>query len=124
MTPQRTHAKATRGTGTVCGADDAPVTHIAETRHLVTCPDCLALADEESTSNHATCGDPRIITMLRGVVHGRSFKIDNVTVDPTTAQAILTVYDAVNKTNRAKLAALRIDQMATVAWQVLTPKRS
>jgi hypothetical protein len=58
---------------------------------------------------------------LREVKRGAFRKIDGVVVDATTAAAILTVYDALNPATRAKLAAMRIDRMAEVAWRLLRP---
>ena len=46
-------------------------------------------------------------------------KIDGVIVDVLTANAILTVYDAINETNKAKFIKLPIDKMASVAWSIL-----
>lgn len=42
--------------------------------------------------------------------------IDGVLVDATTANAIMTVYDALNDQNKEKMASLSITKMAKVAW--------
>jgi hypothetical protein len=115
------HAKAVHHTGPVCGADDGPLTRVTEDPHLVTCPDCPDLAWIEALPDDATAGDPRVIEPLREAARGAFRKIDGVVVDATTAAAILTVYDACKPTSRAKLAALRIDRMAEVAWRLLRP---
>ena len=119
--PPYTHAKATHHAGAVCGADDVPLTRVTEDPHLVTCFDCPDLVWIDALPDDATAGDPRVIEVLREVVHGQFRKIDGVVVDGTTAAAILTVYDAVKPATRAKLAALRIDRMADVAWRLLRP---
>ena len=116
-----THAKAVHHSGPVCGADDGPLTRVTEDPHLVTCPDCPDLAWIEALPDDATAGDPRVIELLREAARGAFRKIDGVVVDATTAAAILTVYDALRPTSRAKLAVLRIDRMAAVAWRLLRP---
>ncbi|MFI6242801.1 hypothetical protein ACIBEF_23285 [Micromonospora sp. NPDC050795] len=121
--PALTHAKARRQMRPVCGTDDVPLSRITEDPHLVTCPDCEGLADIDTLPDDATAGDPRVIELLREAKGGACRKIDGVLVDATTAAAILTVYDAIKPATRAKLAALRIDRMAQVAWKVLRPSR-
>ena len=116
-----THAKAVHHPGPVCGADDGPVTRVTEDPHAVTCPDCPDLAWIEALPDDATAGDPRVIELLREAARGAFRKIDGVVVDGTTAAVILTVYDALKPATRAKLAALRIDRMAEVAWRLLRP---
>ncbi|WBB53864.1 hypothetical protein [Verrucosispora sp. WMMD573] len=118
-----THAKARRRMGPVCGAADVPLSRVTEDPHLVTCPDCEGLADIDALPDDATAGDPQAIELLREAKRGNCRKIDGVLVDATTAAAILTVYDALKPPTRAKLAALRIDHMAQVAWKVLSPPR-
>jgi hypothetical protein len=117
-----THAKAVHHPGPVCGADDGPITRLTEDGHLVTCPDCPNLAEIEALPDDATAGDPRVIELLREAAHGQWRKIDGVVVDMTTAAAILTVYHALKPGTRAKLAAMRIDRMADVAWRLLRPR--
>jgi hypothetical protein len=119
--PAYTHAKAVHHTGAVCGANDGPLTRITEDPHLVDCPDCPDLAWIEALPDDASAGDPRVIELLREVKRGAFRKIDGVVVDATTTAAILTVYDALKPATRAKLAALRIDRMAEVAWRLLRP---
>jgi hypothetical protein len=115
------HAKAVHHSGPVCGADDGPVTRVSEDLHLVCCPECRDLAWIEALPDDASAGDPRVIEVLREAARGSFRKIDGVVVDATTAAAILTVYDALKPVTRAKLAALRIDRMAAVAWRLLRP---
>jgi hypothetical protein len=119
--PVYTHAKAVHHAGPVCGADDGPITRATEDPHSVTCPDCPDLAWIEALPDDATAGDPRVIELLREAKRGAFRKIDGVVVDATTAAAILTVYDALKPATRAKLAAMRIDRMAAVAWRLLRP---
>jgi hypothetical protein len=120
--PPFIHEKAPRRGWPRCGAADVPPSHITEDTHLVTCPDCETAAEIETIPDDATAGDPRVIELLREAKLGTSRKIDGVIVDPITAAAILTVYDAIKPATRTKLAALPIHQMAQVAWQVLRPK--
>jgi len=119
--PVYTHAKAVHHAGPVCGADDGPITRVTDDPHLITCPDCPDLAWIEALPDDATAGDPRVIELLREAKRGAFRKIDGVVVDATTAAAILTVYDALKPATRARLAALRIDRMAQVAWRLLRP---
>lgn len=57
---------------------------------------------------------------LRQIVKEHQYqKIEGVLVDVVTANAILTIYDAINETNKAKFIALPIDKMASVAWKFL-----
>ncbi|WP_433530264.1 hypothetical protein ACQPYA_29500 [Micromonospora sp. CA-263727] len=120
--PILTHGKARRRIGPICGAADVPSGRVTEDPHLVTCPDCEGLAEIDALPDDATAGDPRVIELLREAKRGNCRKIDGVVVDATTAGAILTVYDALTPATRAKLAALRIDRMAHVAWKVLRPR--
>ncbi|WFE27637.1 hypothetical protein O7623_00030 [Solwaraspora sp. WMMD791] len=117
-----THAKSIRHPRPVCGLDNGPLTRVTEDHHLVTCPDCQELADIDALPDDATAGDPRVIEVLREAMRGATRKIDGVVVDPTTAAAILTVYDAAKPATRAKLAALPLHRMAQVAWRVLRPR--
>jgi len=119
--PALTHAKALHHLGPVCGADEQPLTRVTEDPHLVTCLDCPDLAWIEALPDDASAGNPRVIELLREAARGHTCKIDGVIVDATTATAILTVHDAVKPATRTKLAALRIDQMTQLAWQVLRP---
>lgn len=57
---------------------------------------------------------------LRRIIENYQYeKIDGVIVDAMTADAIITIYDAVNETNKAKFIALPIEKMAKVAWQLV-----
>jgi len=120
--PAYTHAKAVHHPGPVCGAEDGPITRVTEDPHLVTCPECPDQAWIEALPDDAAAGDPRVIELLRQAKGGAFRKIDGVVVDATTAAAILTVYNALRPDTRARLAALRIDRMAQVAWRLLRPR--
>lgn len=119
MTVRWMHARSTRHPGAVCGTDDGPNPRVTDEPHLVTCPDCPNAAENETISDHATTGDPHVIDMLREAKAGHSRKIDNVFVDATTANAILTVYDAATAKTRAKIASLPMTIMVSFAWRVL-----
>lgn len=119
MTPGYTHAKAVRSLGTVCGADDGPLTRITEDPHSVDCPDCPDLAEIEAMPDDATSGAPAIIATLREVRAGQWRKIDGVVLDMSTANVILTVYEAAGETGRAKLVAMPMAQMAAVCWRIV-----
>ena len=117
-----THAQAVHRPGAVCGADDEPTTKASDDPQKVDCPDGIGWADIEALPDDATQGDPRVIELLRQAAGGAFRKIDGVPVDATTATAILTVYQAANPTTRTKIAAMRIDRMAALAWRILRPR--
>jgi hypothetical protein len=116
-----THGRSTRHDGAVCGVDDGPDTRVTDEAHLVTCPDCPDAAENESIPDDATTGDPRVMDMLREAKAGNAHKIGGVFVDATTANAILTVYDAATPQTQVKIASLPIAIMASFAWRVLSP---
>ncbi|MER7273513.1 hypothetical protein ABT369_03555 [Dactylosporangium sp. NPDC000244] len=119
MTPGYTHMKAVRSVGPVCGADDGPLTRITEDPHCVTCPDCPDLAEIEAMPDDATSGGPEIINVLRAARSGQWRKVDGVVLDMSTANVILTVYEAAGEAGRAKLVALPIAKMAAVCWRIV-----
>jgi hypothetical protein len=119
VTARFTHGRSTRHRGAVCGADDGPGTRVTDEAHLVTCPDCPDAADLETVPDDATTGGSNIIAMLRDAKAGHTRKIDGVIVDATTANAILTVYDAATPKTQVKIASLPIAIMASFAWRVL-----
>ena len=122
MTRASIHAQAARRPGALCGAEEGPLTRITTDPALVTCPDCDPVtAQIDALPDDAVAGDPAVIGMLRDVAAGAWRKIDGVVVDATTATAILSVYDALNDANKTRLAALRIDRMAQLAWKVVRP---
>jgi len=121
MTARWTHGRSTRHPGAACGTDDGPGTRVTDEPHLITCPDCPDAAANEAIPDDATTGDPNVIVMLREAKAGHSRKIDGVFVDATTANAILTVYDAATPKTQAKIASLPIAIMASFAWRVLRP---
>lgn len=119
--PVFTHATSVHHPGPVCGADDGPLTRITNDPHLVSCDDCPELVEIDALPDDATAGDPHVIEVLREAARGAFRTIDGVVVDGTTAAAILTVYAACKPATRARLAALRLDRMAAVAWRILRP---
>lgn len=121
MTARFTHGRSTRHRGAVCGADNPAGTRVTDEAHLVTCPDCPDAADLEAVPDDATTGDPHVIAMLREAQAGHTRKISGVIVDATTANAILTIYDAAAPKTRVKIASLPIAIMASFAWRVLNP---
>lgn len=61
-----------------------------------------------------------IIDACRAIMAAQQYaKINGHMVDLFTASAIVKVYDAVNDANKAKLAALPIARIASIAFQVL-----
>ena len=58
---------------------------------------------------------------LRQIVNEHQYrKIDGVLVDVVTANAILTIYDAMKKEeNKEKYLSMDIRKMANVAWQLI-----
>ncbi|GAA3950727.1 hypothetical protein [Actinoplanes auranticolor] len=121
MTARWTYGRSTRHDGAVCGTDDGPRTRITDEPHLVTCPDCPDAAENETIPDDATTDDEHVIDMLREAKAGNARKIGGVIVDATTANAILTVYDAATPKTQAKIASLPIAIMASFAWRVLNP---
>ena len=63
--------------------------------------------------------DERIDAIRRIVTEHQYAKVDGVTVDATTASAIVAVFDALNTENRARFADLPIRKMAAVAWKLV-----
>ena len=120
MTARWTHGRSTRHPGAVCGTDDGPDARVTDEPNLVTCPDCPDAAENEAIPDDATTGDPHVIVMLREAKAGHRRKIGGVVVDATTANAILTVYDAVTPKTQAKIASLPITIMASFAWRILS----
>lgn len=120
MTPRWTHGRSVNHSGPVCGADDGPNPLITDEPHLVNCPDCPDAAENESIPDDAANGDPNVIDLLREAREGHARKIGGVFVDATTANAILTVYDAATPKTQAKIATLPITIMASFAWNVLS----
>jgi len=43
--------------------------------------------------------------------------IDNILIDAQTANAIITVYDALNETNKEKVLFISIEKFAKFAWK-------
>ena len=121
MTRGWAHGRSARHEAAVCGADDGPDTRVTDEAHLVTFPDCPDAAENEAIPDDATTGDPHVIDMLREAKAGNARKIGGVFVDATTANAILTVYDAATPKTQAKIASLPIAIMASFAWRVLNP---
>ncbi len=61
-----------------------------------------------------------IIDACRSIVAESQYaKINGHMVDVFTASAIVKVYDAVNDANKAKLAALPVARMASIAFKLL-----
>lgn len=55
---------------------------------------------------------------IRGIVeHHQHGSVDGVRMDATTAHAVLTVYDHLGETNRAKLLAMPVHKMVDVSWK-------
>ncbi len=121
MTARFTHGRSTRHRGAVCGVDDGPEARVTDEAHLVTCPDCPDAADLEAVPDDASTGDSHVIVMLREAKAGHTRKIGGVIVDATTANAILTVYDAATPKTQVKIASLPIAIMASFAWRALNP---
>ena len=62
---------------------------------------------------------PANIRALRSIVAtGQYGEAGGMTVDRTTAAAILAVYDALSKANRVRYASFGIARMADMAWKL------
>ncbi|GIF16866.1 hypothetical protein [Actinoplanes teichomyceticus] len=114
-----THGRSARHTGAVCGSDDGPDTRITDEPSLVTCPDCPDAAEIELVPDNAVTEDPHIMQTLREARDGHTRKIDGVIVDATTADAILTVYEAATPRTQTKIASLPLTLMTRLAWAIL-----
>lgn len=77
------------------------------------------------TRKHGTVetvpGNPtdRIAAIRRVVTEKKYAKIDGSMVDAVTANAICTVYDALNPEHQAKFAGYPAPTMATIAWKLI-----
>ncbi len=68
----------------------------------------------------ATKDGDQIIAACRSIVANSQYeKINGTMVDLFTASAIVKVYDACNETNQAKLKALPVARIASIAMQLL-----
>lgn len=65
-------------------------------------------------------GDAIIAACRSIVANGQYEKINGHMVDLFTASAIVKIYDAVNDANKAKLKALPIARIASIAFKVLS----
>lgn len=71
-------------------------------------------------------GGAHIIEICRAVVANHAAKtIDGVLMDAQSANAIITVYDALSARNQAKYAAMtNVVRMGEIAWESLARARS
>ena len=118
MNTNFTHGCSTRHDGAVCGADGAG-TRVTDEPSLVTCPDCPDAAEIELLPDDAVTGDPHIMQAIREARDGQTRKIDGVFVDATTAEAIITVYEAATPRTQTKIASLPLTLMTRLAWDIL-----
>jgi hypothetical protein len=121
MNTNFTHGRSTRHGGAVCGAD-GPGTRVTDEPSLVTCPDCPDAAESELLPDDAVTGDPHIMQAIREARDGQTRKIDGVFVDATTAEAIITVYEAATPRTQTKIASLPLTLMTRLAWDILRTK--
>ncbi len=62
-----------------------------------------------------------IIDQLRQIVEKKSMaRIQGSVVDMQSANAVITVYDAINDVNKQKLAAMKVKKMISVSWSILS----
>jgi hypothetical protein len=60
------------------------------------------------------------INAIKSVVDNKSYaKIDGTMIDLTTAHVIMTVYNAINDTNKAKFANMPAGKMGTIAYGLI-----
>jgi hypothetical protein len=118
MNTNFTHGRSTLHDGAVCGAD-GPGTRVTDEPSLVTCPDCPDAAEIELLPDDAVTGDPHIMRAIREARDGHTRKIDGVFVDATTAEAIITVYEAATPRTQTKIASLPLTLMTRLAWDIL-----
>ena len=72
---------------------------------------------------HPTVGTDRVDALRRIVAEGQYAQVDGVRVDLFTASAILTVYDALSASNRARYAAFPVLTMARLAFRLASDAR-
>lgn len=62
-----------------------------------------------------------IIDQFRNIVEDRAIgKVNGELIDVTSAHAVVTVYDAINSTARAKFVTLSPRKMVMVAWKLVS----
>ena len=76
----------------------------------------------EQGTQETICGDNwvhRIFCINRILENHQYEKIDGTMIDATTAQAIVTVYNALSLENRIKFASMSAGKMGDVAWKLI-----
>lgn len=78
-------------------------------------------ADAQSWPNVKCPTDPEAkIALVRDILDKRGAqKVDGIFIDMQTANAIITVYDALNDKNKAKMASFHIARMGKIAWDLM-----
>jgi hypothetical protein len=63
--------------------------------------------------------DPPIIAALRKIVRERqAAKVQGKTIDMSSANIVIQVYDALNSTNQKKMAGMKVGPMVNLAWKL------
>jgi hypothetical protein len=66
---------------------------------------------------------PKTIEAIRAIRDNHEAKvIDGVLVDANTANAIVTVHDAISPENQKRMLQCSIVRMSNIAWKAVTPK--
>jgi len=79
----------------------------------------------ERTREHGTIetlaqsGNERISAIRRILERKQYEKVDGSMIDLMTAQAIVTVHDALSVENQAKFVGMPAGRMATIAWKLV-----
>jgi len=74
----------------------------------------------EKIANSLVAKESKKIETLRRILKEHQYeKIDGVIVDATTANAIITVYDALNSKFKKRFENEKIKQMASIAWSLM-----
>lgn len=129
MTTDATHFGVSQDAAAACGRRAVVVT--GDPR-AVTCQHCRESEDFTSAWEmvevieslpEASETEPDVITALRKAVANFSMvKWDGIAIDIQSANAVVTVYDALNDASKAKLAAMPVDRMALIAWKLISSK--
>jgi hypothetical protein len=77
-------------------------------------------AEEFNAQSHTKRPDLPKIEQFRAIVEARSYaEIDGIVIDMQSANAVCTVYDALNEANRVKFCSVPADKMVTIAWKLI-----
>jgi len=63
----------------------------------------------------------KIIKIMKRIVENRQYEMYNdVAIDMQTANAVMTVFNALNKKNKKKFSKLSLSQLVNVSWKIIS----